>query len=330
MSLLDRSGRTEPTLTDRYLDAVAHEVPHDRRDEVRAQLRERIEVDLTHRVAAGTPVLEAERQALEALGDPRRVADAAAGPRWLVGPRVYPDYVRVLRLVAVIALPIIAAAVAIASGLAGQNPVEVVFSALAAVAAAAVQIAFWVTIAFLVVDRTGAQPPSAKQRWTVEDLPKQARVAVSLGDTIAGVVLSVLLIAVVLWPWQYAVSAGAATVPVLATDLRPGITAVLVALLAAGIVLDVVLYLRGRWTFVLATVNTVLDVAFAGIVIGLVASERLFDPAFVTALAASPTLDAGQAADVVTAMGTGIAWSVGLVCAADAITGWVRAVRART
>jgi hypothetical protein len=49
---------------------------------------------------------------------------------------VYPDYLRVLRLVAVIALPIIAAAVAIASGLAGQNPVEVVFSALAAVARA--------------------------------------------------------------------------------------------------------------------------------------------------------------------------------------------------
>jgi hypothetical protein len=329
MSLLDRSGRTEHTLTDRYLDAVSHEVPHDRRDEVRAQVRERIEVDLIHRVAAGTPVAEAERQALEALGDPRRVADATAGPRWLVGPRVYPDYLRVLRLVAIIALPIIAAAVTFASGLAGENPVEVVFSALAAVVNAAVQILLWVTVAFVVVDRTGAQPPSMRQRWTVADLPKLPRVTVSLGDGIAGIVLNVLLIAVVLWPWEYAVSAGDASVPVLAADLRPGITGVLVALLVAGIVLDGVLYLRGRWTFVLAAVNTALDVAFAGIVIWLVASRGLFDPAFVAALDASPTLDPGQAADMVSALGTGIAWAVGLICAADASAGWTKAIRAR-
>jgi hypothetical protein len=64
-------------------------------------------------------------------------------------------------------------------------------------------------------------------------------------------------------------------------------------------------------------------------VIGLVASDRLFDPAFVAALQESPTLDPGQVNTVVTAMGTGIAWGVGLVCAADAITGWTRAVHAR-
>ena len=300
------SGRTDPTPTDRYLDAVAHEVPHDRRDEVRAQLRERIEVDLTRRVAAGTPAAEAERQALETLGDPRRVADEAAGPRWLVGPRVYPDYLRVLRLVAVIALPIIAAAVAIASGLAGQNPVEVVFSALAAVASAAVQIAFWVTIAFVVVDRSGAQPPSMRRAWTIEDLPAPARVTVSLGDTITGIVLSVLLIGVVLWPWQYEVTAGAGSVPVLASGL-PAVTAVLVGILVAGIVLDVVLYLVGRWTILAAVVNILLDATFAGIVIWLVATDQLFDPAFLAALGETPTLDPAQADVVIAAMGTGVA-----------------------
>ncbi len=328
MSPLARSGRAEPSLTDRYLDAVAHDVPSDRRAEVRAQLRERIEVDLTRRVAAGTPGVVAEREALEALGDPRRAADAAAGPRWLVGPRVYPDYLRVLRLVAVIALPVIAAAVAIASGLAGQNPVEVVFSALGAVVGTGVQIFFWVTVAFVLVDRAGGRPPSRRRPWTVADLPTKAPGTVSLADTIIAVVLNVLLIAVVLWPWQYVVSAGGVGVPVLATDLRPAITGVLVALLAAGIVLDVVLYLQGR-SLALAAVNTVLDVAFAGLVIWLVASERLFDPAFATALGASPTLDPGQAAGVVNAMGIGVAWSVGLICAADAATGWAKAISAR-
>ena len=328
MSLLSRSGRTDPTPTDRYLDAVAREVPHNRRDEVRARLRERIDVDLTRRVAAGTPAAEAERRALEALGDPRRVADEAAGPRWLVGPRVYPAYLRVLRLVAAIALPVIAAAVAIVSGLAGQNPVEVVFSALAAVAGAAVQIAFWVTIVFVVMDRSGVQPPPMRRSWTIEDLPAPARVTVTLADTIAGVVLSVLLIAVVLWPWQYEVSAGARSVPVLAAGL-PAVTAVLVGVLVASIVLDVGLYLVGRWTILAAVLNTLLDAMFAGIVIWLVATDRLFDPGFLAALGETPTFDPAQADAVIAAMGMGVAWSVGLVCAADVVMGWVKAVRAR-
>lgn len=330
MSLLDRSaGSPGPTLTDRYLDAVGRQVPHDKRDEVCAQLRESLDIDVNRRVASGIPVLEAERQALEALGDPRRVADDAVGPRWLVGPRVYPDYLRVLRTVAAIALPIIAAAVAITSGLAGQNPVEVVLSAGAAVFAAAVHIAFWVTVAFVVVERTGTPAPSQGRRWTVADLPAPERARVGVGETATGIVFSVLLIGVVLWPWTYVPSAGAEPVPVLSGDLRPGVTAFLVAVLAAGIVLDLVCYLRGRWTMLLAALNTLLDVAFAGIVIGLVASERLFDPAFVEALRVSPTLDPAQVDTVVSAMGTGIAWGVGLVCAADAISGWVRAAHAR-
>ncbi len=304
-------------------------MPQDRRDGVCARLRESIDVDVARLLAAGTPVLEAEREALEALGDPRRVADDAVGPRWLVGPRVYSDYLRAMRTVAAIALPIIAAAVAIASGLAGQNPVEVVLSAGAAVLGAAVQIAFWVTVAFVVVERCGTPAPSQGRSWTVAELPVPERARVGLGETVTGIVFSVLLIGVVLWPWTYVPSAGSASVPVLSEDLRPEVTAFLVALLVAGIILDLVCYLRGHWTLLLAALNTLLDVAFAGIVISLVASERLFDPAFVEALRVSSTLDPGQVDTVVTAMGTGLAWGVGLLCAADAISGWTRAVRAR-
>jgi hypothetical protein len=152
---------------------------------------------------------------------------------------------------------------------------------------------------------------------------------VSLGDTIGGIVMALLLIAVVLWPWQYVPSAGADGVPVLSSDLRPGVTALLVTVLVASIALDVVVYLVGRWTMLLAAATTVLDLVFAGVVITLVASSSLFDPAFVEALAGSPVLDGAQAQSVVTAMGTALAWVVGIVCAADAVTSWVKALRAR-
>lgn len=148
---------------------------------------------------------------------------------------MYPDYLRVLRTVAAIALPIIAAAVAIASGLAGQDPVEVVLSAGAAVFGAGVQIAFWVTVAFVVVERSGTPAPSRGRTWTVAELPVPERARVGLGETVTGIVFSVLLIGVVLWPWTYVPSAGSTSVPVLSGDLRPEVTAFLVALLVAGI-----------------------------------------------------------------------------------------------
>jgi hypothetical protein len=329
MSLLEHPAPTDPTLTDRYLDVVAHEVPHDRRDEVVAQLRASLAREVTARTARGTSLDEAEREALEALGNPRRVADRAAGPRWLIGPRVYPDYLRVLRLVLVIALPIVATVVAISTALAGQNLAGVAGSALAAVANTGVMATFWVSVVFAVLDRAGGSLHPEHETWSVADLPAPVRHRVSLGDTIGGIVMAVLLIAVVLWPWQYVPSVGAEPVPVLSADLRPEVTALLVAVLVAGIALDVVVYLVGRWTVLLAALTTLLDVVFAGVVITVVASSSLFDPAFVAALASSPVLDGSQADSVVSALGTGLAWVVGIVCAADAVTAWVKAVRAR-
>ena len=144
-------------------------------------------------------------------------------------------------------------------------------------AGAAVQIAFWVTIVFVVMDRSGVQPPAMRRSWTIEDVPVPARVTVTPGATITGIVLSVLLIDVVLWPWHYVVSAGARSVPVLAAGL-PAVTAVVVGVLVASIVLDVVLHLVGRWMILAAVVNTLLDAVLAGIVIWLVATDQSFDP----------------------------------------------------
>jgi hypothetical protein len=329
MSLLDRPRDPVPSLTDRYLDVVAHEVPHDRREDVLARLRATVETEVSARTTTGTSPLDAERQALETLGDPRRVADEAAGPRWLVGPRVYSDYLRVLRLVATIVLPIVAAAAAISSGLGGQDPGEVVVSALDAALDSAVMVAFWVTLVFAVLDRTGAQLHPRDEHWSVSDLPAPARGRVSPGETISGVVMSVLLIGVLLWPWQYVQTAGAPSVPVLATDLRPGVVTVLVAVLVAGIALDVVLLLVGRWTLLLAAVNTVLDLVFAGVVVAVVAADRLFDPAFTAALQSAPALEAADGRAAAAALGVVLAWVVGIVCTADAVTGWVKAVRSR-
>jgi hypothetical protein len=322
-----RTEQMSASLTDRYLDAVAHDLPRQRRDEVTARVRASIEADVGTRVAAGMPPPDAEWASLAERGDPKRVADVEAGPRWLIGPRLYPDYVRVLRIVEAVVLPLVAAVVALVSGLAGDNPLEVLASVLSAVVGAAVQVAFWVTVVFAVLDRRGVVLDGAQSAWSPADLPAAPRTDVGLGETIAGIAVQVLLIGLVLWPWQYWPSADGDPVPVIDLDLRPQITTLLVAVLVAGIALAAVTYRVGHWTVGLAATNTVLDVAFAGLVIWLVATGGLFDPAFVDALGDSPLLDPGQAEQAVDALGVLIGTAVGFACAADLIDGWRKALR---
>jgi hypothetical protein len=190
-------------------------------------------------------------------------------------------------------------------------------------------VAFWVTVVFAVLDRRGVVLGAGDGVWSPADLPAAPRTGVGLGETIAGMAIQVLLIGLVLWPWQYWPSADAAPVPVLDQDLRPEVTAVLVAVLVAGIVLAGVTYWVGHWTAGLAAVNTVLDVVFAGVVIWLVATGRLFDPAFVAALGDSPVLDPGQAEQAVNAFGVLIGSAVGFGCGVDLLDGWRKALSTR-
>lgn len=333
MSVLHHPPRSEPvspSLTDRYLDTVARELPRQRRDEVTARVRASIEADVDRRVTSGAPPADAEWQSLAEQGDPKRVADAEAGPRWLIGPRLYPDYLQALRTVAVIVLPLVSVLVALASGLAGQNPLEVLASTLSAVVGAAVQVAFWVTVVFAVLDRRGVVLGGGEGGWSPKDLPATPRTRIGLGKTMVGIAIQVLLIGLVSWPWQYWPSADADPVPWLNLDLRPEVTAVLVAVLVAGIALAAVTYRVGHWTVGLAVANTVLGVAFAGVVIWLVATGRLFDPAFVDALGGSPVLDPGQAEQAVNAFGVLIGAAIGFGCAADMLDGWRKALGTRT
>lgn len=330
MSVLERT-RTHPdppSLTDRYLDAVAHEVPRTRRDEVTGRLRSTIEAGVVRRTAGGVPGAEAERQALVELGDPRRVAEEAVGPRWLVGPRLYGDYLRVLRTLAWVVLPVVAALVALGNGIAGEHPAQVVAASLSATVGAGIHLAFWVTLVFAVLDRRGVVLHAHERAWSLDDLPAPHASRVGLGETVASVCVQVLLLGVVLWPWQYWPSAEGEPVPVLAESLRPTVTALLAGVLLAGIALALVAYRVGRWTLSLAAATTVLDAVFAGVVIWLVVSGRLLDPAFVAALGASPLLDEAAAQSAATALGTLVAWAVGVGCVVDVVDTWRKALRA--
>ena len=90
---------TATTLTDRYVAAAMRTVPEKQRDDLGAELRASIDDQIDARVENGEPHGDAERAVLTELGDPDKLAAGYTDrPLYLIGPRYYLDWWRLLKL----------------------------------------------------------------------------------------------------------------------------------------------------------------------------------------------------------------------------------------
>lgn len=315
---------TNASLTDRYVAAALKGVQADQREDVAAELRASIADAVEVRTSQGENSDDAERAVLLELGDPTRLAAGYSGrPLYLIGPAFYPDYIRLLRLLLSIVVPIIAIVVGAASAVAGAGPLDILLAAAGSAFSVGVQLAFWVTLVFALVDRSGAAPRTATSDWDLDDLPEPRDRRIGLGETVASVTGLSLLIWFLLWQpgYQESFDPGGPSIPILDPGLSSFWIPALVAVLLASIALEIVKYRRGHWTVPLAAVNTVLSLAFAIPVLWLIATGQLLNPEFLD------TIATGEFASVVDLMPTVAAWIIAVVCVVDIAEGWWKAVR---
>lgn len=307
---------TASPLIERYLQAVSDAVGQAQRDEVTAEVRSALADAVEAHVERGESLAEAERAAVTELGDPAVLAAQYTGqPLHLIGPTHYPTYRRLLRMLVAIVVPIVGVVVLLAEALSGSGPLDVLGSALWAAFQTGLQLAFWVTVVFAVLERTGAS--TGLEEWTPDQLPQIADRRISLTDTVFSIAAIVLLVVALIHGrtnWLVTSTAGT-QVPVIDPQVWTFWMPVLVAILLATVVFEVVKYRIGRWTVLLATVNTVLNVAFAGIVVWLWTSDQLLNPAITIP------------AYVATWIGL-IPWVVVIVSAAEIVQGWLGVRRA--
>jgi hypothetical protein len=316
---------TNASMTDRYVAAALKGVATEQRTDVAAELRGSIADAVDARVAQGESPDDAERAVLTGLGDPTRLAAEYSGrPLYLIGPAFYPDYIRLLRLLLSIVVPIIAIVVGAASVLAGADPWNVLLGAAGSAFSVGVQLTFWVTLVFALIDRSGAQPRTTTSEWDLDDLPEPPDRRIGLGETVASVTGLALLIWFLLWQpgYQESFDAGGPSIPILDPALSTFWIPVLVAVLLASIALEIVKYRRGHWTIPLSAVNTVLSLAFAIPALWLIVTDQFLNPEFLTAVAT------GEFASLVDLMPTVAAWVIAVVCVFDIAEGWWKALRA--
>jgi len=313
------------TLTDRYVAATLRRVPAAQHADLEQELRASVTDAIEAKVEAGADPDRAETEVLNDLGDPDRLAaDLADRPLHLIGPAYYLDWLRLLRLLLWVSL--VPGAIVLTTGLVEGDAVgSAIWSGVWTAANVALQIAFWTTLVFVLLERYG-DPRGPEDLtggpWTVDRLPaERAPRAVSLVDTVVSVGLLALVAAALLL--QRTVSwfheSDGTAIPVLHPDMWPTWTLALLAVVAVDVVLTILTYVRGRWTVGLAVVNTVTAALFAGVVVWLASVDRLVNPAFLEA----------SGGDSLTWLPNVVIAGTVVIAAWDVVDVWVKALRDR-
>lgn len=309
------------TLTERYIAATVKSLPPAAQADVRAELTASIADAIEARLEQGATHTDAERTVLTDLGDPAILAAGYADRKLqLIGPRYYLTWLRLLKLLLIIVPVCAVGGVALGQALAAAPIGTIIGQAITVGISVVVHLCFWVTIVFVVLERTGADTGT---RWHVDQLPEPAP-STGRTDLIAAFVLTGLFAGAILWDQLFGfVRVDDETLPLLNPGLWPWAIAGLLVLIGLEAVLAVVLYVRGRWGIGIAVANTVLALLFAAWAMLLFSRQELVNPEFLHVVFTQNNVDADTLRILAVLLGFGI---VG--CAAwDIIDGWLKTRR---
>ncbi|MBT0993557.1 hypothetical protein KIN34_04565 [Cellulomonas sp. DKR-3] len=315
------------SLRERYVDAAMRTVPERQREDLAAELRAAIADQVDARVEAGEEPEVAERTVLTGLGDPDRLAAGYTDrPLHLIGPDYFLDWRRLLTLLLWIVVPCAAVGVAIAQGIDGASFGSIVGTVVTTSLAVAVNLGFWTTAVFAVVERTVGRADLGLPAWDVDRLPQPRPRGTGLGEMVVTLVLLAFAAGAVLWDHAvgWVLPDEGARQSLLDPDLWPGWIGYLLVVLALDAIVAVAVYARQRWTYGLAAANAVLDLAFAVPALWLLTEGRLVNDAVFPELLGEGGTEAAGVLAVLVACGivAGSLWS--------AVDGFLKARRERT
>lgn len=259
------------TLIERYVWAVTRHLPEETGPDVAEELRSALAETMEAKIGAGTPPDVAEREAIAELGDPDVLAREYGGvPNHLIGPSVYPDFIRLLKVLLVVVPSIVFVGSALANATTSDRHLGMVALDAALLAfTVAVHVAFWTGLTFALVERSRPEHERGRplSRWD----PSQLTTDVPWRDY-----PTTQMVAQVLWTgalaalvtWQFA-GVGQQGLQVLNPSLPLVWEVVVVGLILVEAVLAFLAWRTGRWTPTLAALAVVANVAGAVVTLWL-------------------------------------------------------------
>ncbi|KHK97978.1 hypothetical protein LK09_09040 [Microbacterium mangrovi] len=317
------------TLTDRYVDAAMRTVPEKQRADLGVELHGSIADQIDARIDAGETPDAAEIAVLTELGDPDKLAAGYTGRvLHLIGPRYYLDWWRLLKLLLWIVPVCVAFGIGLGQALAGAAPGTIIGQMVLGVMQAILQVSFWTTLVFVILERTGHETMDAGP-WTPDRLPEPKQSGAALGDAIAVIVCLLITAGAIVWDLTIGFVPGH-PVSILNPQLWPWAVLSLFVVMALRCALAVAVWVRGRWTRMLATLNTVLALIVWGIL--AYTGGWVFNPALVPPLnpAFFEAVIGAQDAATVQRVLTVLIWAgAAVIVAWDAVDSVLKARRSR-
>ncbi len=282
-------------LIDRYVYAVTQHFQKDLRDEISKELRANIEDMLPEDYSE-----EEVYQVLEKLGNPRKLANEYnPNKRYLIGPLMYEQYLSVLKLVVGICITVFVCLAIL--GWAIEPPVEgfqysnlsVLFGDLISAAfEGALQSALWVTLVFVILERSGVDTgmaPFSKKEWSPKDLPAVTisnKKKISRGETIVSICFTVFFASFIFVKPQ--LIAGYFTedngtysrIPLFDIDRLKAYLTILFILVIVQLLISIWKYITRSWNLPLAVVNLIYNAAACIVVIVMMNDQVLINREF--------------------------------------------------
>ena len=178
-------------------------------------------------------------------------------------------------------MPLSAVGVMVAKSLTGDaNIGDVVWAGVSVAFTVTIQLVFWFTVVFAIVERTEGKGIGAAPEWTPDHLPAlpvPGRISlVEVALSVAGLVFAAVFIV-----WQQVAAPiviDGQAYPVLDPALWSFWLPWFLVVIGLEAVFTGALYLRGRWTWSFAVVNALLAAASAIPAIWLIQTDQLLEP----------------------------------------------------
>jgi hypothetical protein len=283
----------EMNLVDRYIAEVGRHLPEKNRADIEAEIRSMLEDMLEER---GKSAQSADdkliAEILEQLGDPKLLASQyAPSQRYLIGPSWYEVYVQTLQRVLYIVLPIFAAVTFILT--LADNPLdfaEALGEAFGGAFDVGLQILFWITVVFVLLERSDEVPYQTKSiesnKWTIAQLPKTPhKRQISIGEALTDIVMDLFVFLWIVLPlFQNWFQSDSNPVPFLNPDLWNVWLPVFFVLMTMNLIHDAFKLKIGNWTPTLTATNVLLCLASIIYIVALVTTQQVINPAFLATL----------------------------------------------
>lgn len=280
------------SLIDRYVAEVGRYLPEKDRSDIENEIRTMVDDMIEERGRSAAENEKVVAETLEQIGDPKLLAAKYAPPkRYLIGPEWYEGYIIVLQRILFMALPIVAVVTFVLA--LSNSPLDFIGAVGDAVGSAfsvGTQILFWVTLVFVLLDRSGEKPddlpkPGSRQ-WTVNHLPAvPSRRQISVAETVMNIAVLLFLLIWIALPTTLDLLRGTpASVQFLHPNLWSFWLPILFVLMALTLIHEVFKLRIGNWTPALTTTNVILGIASIVYIAALVTTQDVINPEFLSML----------------------------------------------